>query len=355
MKAILRDQQQGLPLQTSDRLTVETFLRKWLKDTAEPSLRPAVFDAYSSYVDHHIIPSLGRIPLTRLTPQDVNGLTGLMMRPKPEGKGLSPRTAAHARAILRGALSEALRWGMVARNVAALANAPRVQEAEMIAFTPDQARQFVAGVQGNREAALYIVALACGLRMGEVTGLAWEDVDLDVGTLRVRQTLGRRSGEFVIGEPKSRNSRRTLALPEFAIAALRTHKVRQTEDRLKAGGVWANALNLVFTTAVGEPLNPSSLTRRFRAALTEVGLPQMRFHDLRHSCASLLIAEGVHPRLIMETLGHSQISLTMNRYGHVGQAVQREVAGRMDGLMANAPPKPVATFVATLVHNGRDS
>jgi integrase len=146
MKAILRDQQQGLPLQTSERLTVATFLTKWLQDTVAPSVRPSSFD---SYVRIHIIPAIGRIPLTRLTPQDVNTLTTGMMRAKPTGKGLSPRTAAHARAVLRGALAEALRWGMVARNVAALANAPRVQEAEMIAFTPEQARAFVRGVQGT--------------------------------------------------------------------------------------------------------------------------------------------------------------------------------------------------------------
>jgi integrase len=334
MKTLLREQQQGLPLQTSERLTVATFLTKWLHDTAEPSLRPSSFDSYQSYAEQHIIPAIGRIALTKLTPQDVNGLTTAMTRAKPSGKGLSPRTAAHARAVLRNALADALRWGMVARNVAALSNAPRVQEAEMIAFTPEQAREFVSGIQGHREAALYIVALACGLRLGEITGLAWEDVDFEAGTLRVRQTLGRVSGAFAIGEPKSRNSRRTLALPEFALAALKSHKVRQTEDRLKAGALWCNGLNLVFTTPLGEPLNPSSLTRRFRLALTALKLPQMRFHDLRHSCAALLIAEGVHPRLIMETLGHSQISLTMNRYGHVGQVVQREVAGHMDGLIA---------------------
>ncbi len=186
----------------------------------------------------------------------------------------------------------------------------------------------------HREAALYIVALACGLRLGEITGLAWQDVDLAAGTLRVRRTLGRRSGEFVIGEPKSRSSRRTLALPAFAIDAMKFHKKRQVAVRLKAGGLWQDRLDLVFTTELGAPLNPSSLTRRFRLTLASLGLPQMRFHDLRHSCASLLIAEGVHPRLIMETLGHSQISLTMNRYAHIAPVVQREVASRMDSLVS---------------------
>jgi integrase len=140
----------------------------------------------------------------------------------------------------------------------------------------------------------------------------------------------------VIGDPKSRNSRRTLGIPEFAITALKSHKLHQREERLAAGGLWANDLNLVFTTPLGEPLNPSSLTRRFRVVLTEVGVPQMRFHDLRHSCASMLIATGTHPRLIMETLGHSQVSLTMNRYSHVAPIIQREVAGRMDSIISGA-------------------
>lgn len=329
MKRLLSDQQQQMPLQSNERLTVGTFLTSWLEDTAKPSVRASTFESYSSHIAKHIIPNVGTVQLTKLTPQHVEKMMATIMKNK-----LSARTAAHARAILRGALADAVKWGMVARNAAALADPPRVVAPEIVTLTPDEARKFVEGIRSHPEHALYLVTLACGLRLGEVTGLAWQDVDLDAGTVRVRQTLGRGSGEFRIGEPKSRTSRRQLALPEAVVEALKARKTAQKTDKLKAGDVWRNDWDLVFTTAIGEPLNPSSLTRRFRLLLASLKLPQMRFHDLRHSCASLLIAEGVHPRLIMETLGHSQISVTMNLYGHVAPVVQREVADRMGGILA---------------------
>lgn len=328
MKKLLAEQQQGLPLTSSERLTVADFLRRWLTDTVEANVRPSTLASYRSHIEHHVIPSIGKVRLSRLNAQDVE-----RMNKEVVDKGKSPRTAAHARAILRSALADAVKWEMIARNAAALADAPRTVEPELTTLSPGEARQFIAGVRTLREGPLYTLTLACGLRLGEVTGLAWSDIDLKKGTVRVRQTLGRLSGEFVIGEPKSRNSRRTLAVPHFALASLRMHRARRNRERLLAGPLWRDQADLVFTTSLGEPLNPSSLTRRFRATLADLKLPTMRFHDLRHSCASLLIAEGVHPRLIMETLGHSQISLTMNRYAHVAPVVQREVAGRMDGLL----------------------
>jgi len=329
MKKLLSDHQQHIPIQTPERLTTAAFLARWLEDTAKPSVRPGTFDSYASYIEHHISPAVGHVKLTKLSPQDVQRMMARIMK-----AGRSARTAGHARAILRNALGEAVKWGLLARNVAALADPPRTTTIERVTFTPDQARAFFEGIQWDREGALYLLTLACGLRMGEVTGLCWDDMDLEAGTLRVRQTLQRGSGAWRVGEPKSSTSRRQLAIPPVAVEGLRLHRLQQQREREKAGPLWADTMGLVFTTEMGEPVNPSSLTRRFRGKLTTLKLPQMRFHDLRHSCASLLIAQGVHPRLIMETLGHSQIGITMNLYGHVAPIVQREVASQMNDLLS---------------------
>ena len=188
-------------------------------------------------------------------------------------------------------------------------------------------------MRGNRLEALYSVALALGLRQGEALGLKWGDIDLDAGILRVRRTAQRipHHGTQLV-ETKTARSRRTLVLPPVVITALRAHRARQTLERLAAGPAWVD-LDLVFPSRRGTLADGPNITHRFRRLLTKAGLPPMRFHDLRHACASLLLVQGVHPRVVMETLGHSQISLTMNTYSHVLPALQREAADRMESVL----------------------
>jgi integrase len=172
-----------------------------------------------------------------------------------------------------------------------------------------------------------------GLRQGEILGLRWSDVDLEAATIRVTQALQRVNGRLDFVEPKSQSSRRTIPLPATVARALRAHRSRQLEERLAAGARWRES-DLVFTTSVGTPLDCRNVTRRFQAALEGAGLPRLRFHDLRHTAASLMLAQGVPPRVVMETLGHSQISLTMNTYSHVIPALQREAADRMEAIFS---------------------
>lgn len=185
----------------------------------------------------------------------------------------------------------------------------------------------------DRLAALYTVALAVGLRQGEALALRWEDVDLDMGTLLIRRTVQRIDGKLVYGEPKSRTSRRTIALPHAAITALQRHRRRQIEEHLRAGSLWQDH-GLVFTTHFGTPLDARNVIRWFKALLKKADLPDFRFHDLRHTCATLLLVQGEQPRTIMDILGHSQISLTMNTYAHVMPEVRREAASKMDAILA---------------------
>jgi len=323
----LRDHQQGLPVAV-EKQTVAQYLDRWLADVAKPSLRPSTFTSYESYVRLHIKPALGHHQLAKLAPQHVQAFLNAK-----GASGLSPRTVQYLRAILRRALGQALRWGLVARNVATLVDPPRSRRPEVRPLSPEQARAFLESVKGDRLEALWSVAVAVGLRQGEALGLRWDDVDLDGGTLRVRHAMQRVGGKPTFVEPKTDRSRRTIALPASIVAALRAHKVRQLEERLLAGGRWHD-WGLVFPSTIGTPLDGANVTKRLQAHLERVGLPRQRFHDLRHCCASLLLAQGVHPRVVMEVLGHSQIALTMDTYSHVMPTMQREAAALMDGILA---------------------
>jgi integrase len=324
----LRDVQQGLPVATDDRQTVEQYLRGWLEEAVRPSVRPKTYTTYEGYVRCHLVPELGRIPLSKLGPHDVQSMLNRKL-----AAGLSPRSVHHLRAILRSALGRAVRWGELPRNVAALVEAPHVARYEIRVLGPAEARQFLEIASDDRLAALYTVALAVGLRQGEALGLRWEDVALDAGSLMVRHALQRISGKLQLVEPKTQLSRRTIALPPFAVAALRKHRTRQLQEQLWAGSRWQEQ-GLVFTSSIGTPLDGSNVTHRLQRLLREAGLPRQRFHDLRHSAASLLLVQGVHPRVVMETLGHSQISLTLNTYSHVIPSLQREAADRMEAVLA---------------------
>ncbi len=322
----LAAQQQALPL-PPEKQTVGGFLAYWLEESVKPSLRPKTYHSYAQLVRLHLDPALGRIRLTKLDPRHVQSF----LNEKLEA-GLSPRTVQYLHAILRRALGQALKWGLVARNVATLVDAPSVVRAEIQPFTPDEARMLLNTVKGNPLEALYSVALAVGLRQGEALGLDWSDLDLDGRTLRVRTSLQVISGEFVFQEPKTKKSRRTITLPECAVSALRLHRARQIQDRLKAGKRWQEH-GLVFTTSIGTPIHPRNLVRHYHRVLREANLPKKRFHDLRHTCASLLLAQGVQPRVVMEVLGHSQISLTMDTYSHVLPHVKDDAARQIDAIL----------------------
>jgi len=188
---------------------------------------------------------------------------------------------------------------------------------------------FLEEVNGDRLEALFTAALASGLRLGEALGLRWIDVNLDAGKLRVRQALQRIGGKLQFVEPKSEKSRRAVSLPAFATDALKRHRDRQKEERLLAGSRWVET-GLVFTSSIGTPLDERNVRRVFKALLKSADLPEMRIHDLRHTTATLLLAQGVHPRVVMEMLGYSQISLTLDTYSHVLPGLQADAAKRMN-------------------------
>ncbi|MCL4310712.1 MAG: site-specific integrase [Actinomycetota bacterium] len=324
----LRNRQLGLPV-SNDKITFGQFLDKWLEDSVKPSVRPRTFKSYSQLVERHIAPDLGNIKLAKLCPRDIQSLINRKL-----DSGLSPRSVQYIHAVIRRALVQARKWELVPRNVAKLVDPPRTQHFEVKPLSPDQARTFLEAAKGDRLEALYTVAVSLGLRRGECLALRWEDVDLEARTLRVCHTLQRvDGGGWELAEPKSKNSRRTLGLPVFATLALREHRKHQLEEKMLAGPHWQDH-DFVFTSKLGTPLDGQHLYfRHFKMLLRKAGLPDIRFHDLRHSCASLLLVQGVSPRVVMETLGHSQISLTMNTYSHVMPVLMKEAAEKMDEVL----------------------
>ena len=363
----------GLPA-LPEQETVGAFLLRWLV-VKEGQVRPRTFESYEQVVRCHLEPGLGHLRLAKLGPRDI---ASWLQRRQAQGTGV--RTLQYARAVLRAALNQALRWEIVSRNAAALTDPPRHRAREIDPLTPIQAKTLLAAVAGHRLEALITVALALGLRRGEALGLQWNAVDLDAGVLSIRHTLDRTGGDaearrrlraerrrllaekevaksraevrrlsaaldetqrqskavkssLRMAEPKSTRSRRTITLPALAVTALRSHRTRQLEERLVAGNRWCDS-GMVFTTTIGTPLGTQSLHRSFKSILRNAGLPDIRYHDLRHTAATLLLAQGVDPRTIMETLGHSQISLTLNTYAHVVPALQREAAAKMDEILS---------------------
>ncbi len=316
----------GLSL-AGPKLTTAQWLERWLKDVAKPNVRPSTFRRYKDLTEKHITPTLGRIPLARLAPADVRQL----LNEKLAG-GLSPRSVHHIRAVLRTALHHAERDGLIQRNAASLAESPHVERQEMQSFSPEQARTFQQAIKTDPEEALYLLTLDAGLRQGEVLGLRWEDVELDAGKIHINRALQRVEGKLVLVEPKSRSSRREVKLSTIAAQALREHRARQTRERLRLGERWIDH-GLVFTSEHGLPLDGNTLTKRFQAMLKRIGLPRMRFHDLRHSSASLLLSQGIPARMVMERLGHSDIGLTLNTYSHVIPALRQEAADAMDRVL----------------------
>jgi integrase len=330
--AILRaraDLAQGLPV-VAERQTVEEFLGRWLEDSVKPSVRPLTYEQYRQHVKLYLAPLLGRHQLAKLAPQHVRAFIKRKL-----ADGLSPRTVQLSLVILRRALGQAVKDGLVGRNVAKLADPPRWKRPEIKPWEPAEAARFLDAIRTERLEAAYLLALSLGLRRGEVLGLRWSDVDLEGKTVTISQALARVGGKLEFIEPKSRQSRRTVPIHDGLVAALRNHRRRQFEERLAAGSRWHDG-GLVFTTGIGTPLEPRALNEDFERVVMAAGLRRIRLHDLRHSCATFLLAQGVHPRVVMELLGHSQISLTMETYSHVLPDAMREAIGRMEALLGKA-------------------
>lgn len=331
MNEALLEKKQGT-LVTAPQQALSQYLAYWLEHNVKDTVRPRTYERYEAIVRLHINPVIGKVKLQSLTPQHINTLKSKKLK-----EGLSPTTVSAIHEMLHKALDDAIKMGLVARNVCDIVSPPRKQHKEINPLMPDQALKLLDAAKGHPQEALFVLALATGLRRGELLGLKWQDINLDEGVLQVRRALvrlptqmGKERGDLYIeSEPKTKSSRRSVVIASFALEVLKHHRVRQEWARVEAGDTWEEH-DYVFSTSTGKHLNPGhGVLVQLKLLLKKAGLPDIRFHDLRHSAATLLLSMGVHPKVVQEILGHSEISMTMDIYSHVLPTMQKEAMDKL--------------------------
>jgi len=306
-------------------MTLEEYLAEWLDVAVKPNRRWKTWSIHESHVRVHIVPALGEIPIDELTPYQVQRFIAQML-----AEGLKPGTVGKIRSTLRIALRRAIAWGLVMTNAADAVDLPRVVPKKGMPLSSSEVHTFFEHVAGDWYEALYVVAITMGLRQAELLGLKWSDVDFSTRTLHIRQQLQIIDHEFMLVPLKTQDSVRSLRMPELAAEALARRWEAQSRRRLQVGTKNWHDSDLVFTTRLGRPLHRSTVQREFQRQLKGAGLKNRRFHDLRHTCATLLVEQGVHPRVIQQTLGHSTMAHTMSIYSHVDRKTQALAAGAME-------------------------
>ncbi len=331
----LYEQKQGM-LATGPQQTLKVFLEKWLEQVCRLTKRANTYKTYRSAIRAHILPSLGYVKLQKLT---VERLQAFFAEKQEHTK---PATLAKIRDALKSALDDAVKQGLVARNVAAFVSLPHMERYEGLVLTEEQARKLLDVARCSHLDGLLLVALTTGMRQGELLALRWSDIDFDTGVLQVRHNVAYVNGVgFVESEPKTKAGRRKVVLPTVVIEGLKAHRERLAEQRLKAAEKW-HEQGLVFPTVQsnskvpGGFLRANSVVASFKMLLKRADLPDVRFHDLRHSVATILFAAGVDLKVISELLGHSSIAVTSDIYARLLPDMQRGVVNKMDDLFGSS-------------------
>ena len=354
---ILDQQRRGIPTATTT-LTVADYMCYWLEHIAQPSIRRTTYATYEGDVRLHIVPGIGKRRLKSLQPAHIRAwLTGLQTKCQCCGQGkdadraeksrarccalqpphccndvLSASSIRHILRVLRAALQDAVDEELLSRNVGRLVQLRVTDDRKVRAFSRPEAIRFLKTAEEHRLYALWAVALSMGLRRGEALGLRWQAVDLEAGRITLNRALHRVDGELKLENVKTEGSAGVLPLPQALIAILASHRRRQLKERWAAGTSWRET-GLVFTTAVGSPIDPRNVNRMFRSLCKTADVPQIRVHDLRHSCATLLFTMGVEPATVQRILRHSSITVTTGTYVEVIEAVQRHALESMSTLL----------------------
>lgn len=298
---------------SDDKRRFGDFLDHYIEDVAKHSLRPRTLESHTGYIRNHIKPELGRIKLADLRPEQLQAFYT-----KKLNEGLARRTVEYLHAIIHKTLDQALRWGLVSRNVSDLVDPPRPKRKAPVIWNAEQIQTFLEAVEGHQYYPIYVVAVYTGMRQGEILGIHKQDVDLKSGTINVRHQLQPIKGKgLTVTQVKTDKSRRPVTLPETALTVLQEHL-----ETLDSG--------LIFTTSKGNPIWAQTLYRHFKNTTKKLGLPDVTFHSLRHAHATLLLQAGVNPKVVQERLGHSQISLTLDTYSHVVPSLQEEAADKFE-------------------------
>jgi len=328
----LREREDGLSV-LGDRQTVEEYLTTWIQ-TEKYRVKRSSSRRYGYEVRLRLIPRLGKIVLSKLTAQQIGTFYARELE-----NGTTPNTVRYCHMVLHAALEDALKQGLVHRNVADMVDPPRRPKRKMAVYTEGQVHVLLRAVAGDRLEALCVLVLATGMREGELLALTWDEVDLERAIVTVRTTLHRYPGEGLVSEEaKTDHSNRVIALPRTVVGSLRHHKFKLAEEQARLGDAWTEQ-NLVFPNAIGQPIEPSGFRKRWWPRLVKKsGLPYIRFHDLRHTAATLLLARGIPVKVVSEMLGHAGVSITLDLYGHVLPHMQQQAAATMDEILQGRSP-----------------
>jgi integrase len=319
-----------------DRTTLAAFLDRWLEHV-KTQVSPRTHERYAEIARKNIAPLLGAVLLPKLQPAQISMAyaKALTSGHRKRAGGLSPRTVHHMHRILRQALQQAMTWGILARNPATSVKPPKVERTKVATLSTEQAAKLLGALAHSRIYWPTLIALATGMRRGEISALRWEAIDFDRGTLQVVETVEQTKTSLRFKPPKNGKTR-AITLPAFAVAELRCWKREQAEELLRLG-IRQTGRTLVCGRADGELHSPLALTYEFARFMRQLkDLPQVRFHDLRHSQATQLLATGIHPKIAQERLGHSSISVTLDLYSHVVESMQDEAASRVDAALGRA-------------------
>jgi integrase len=313
------------------KISLGEYLERWLKDIW-PSLAPSTSQTYQFFVNRHIKPALGQIPLTKLRPEHLQHLYSDKLT-----TGLGQRSVRYIHITLHKALKNAVKLGMIARNPADAVTPPRVQRPELRTWDEDDIQTFLEYAKDSLYYTLFFTALYTGMRRSELLALRWGDIDFIMGQVHVNRSLHYlKAGEIEFRQPKTASGRRSIALPASAILTLTEHMEKQKLDRAMLGKPLTDS-DLVFSSLEGKPLLPDTVTHAWNNLVRRTGLKPITLHSCRHTHASLLLKQGIHPKVVQERLGHSSIQTTIDTYSHVAPGLQEAAAKCFDELLNHTP------------------
>ena len=320
----------GVPIPVG-QLTVAEHLHNWLEGYARTACSPRTVDGYESIVENHLIPALGHIQLRQLQPQAIQSYYGKAC------KKLSGRSVQHHHRVLAQSLKYAVRQGILGRNPAELVTAPSPRKKTMRTLIPSEVEVLLEKASSNQFYHIIYTAVSTGLRQAELLGLRWRDVDLDLLSISVSQVLYKRGGICEFKEPKTSGSSRRVAMTPKLALFLREYKTERELLFLELGKV-IGLDDLVFSDIDGRPIDPSTLTHNFARIVSQAGLGRVRFHDLRHTFASLALLRGAKPKVISEALGHASVAFTMDTYSHIISGMQEDMMALLDEVLPSGVP-----------------
>ena len=336
MTAILRELDKGT-YQTPSKITVAEWLNEWLTTFCASKVKPLTYQSYAGIIKKHIVPALGALELQAVKGAHVQRLYNSMT-----SAGLSGKTVKNASAVLHKALSVALKQGLIAVNPCDGAELPQTQRPEIKPLTDKEIPLFLAAIDHSPMRNAYALCLFAGLREGECLGLSWEQVDFERGRITISQQLQRekmKGGQHYIAPSTKSGKPRTIEPPPIAFEYLRAERIKQAENRLRAGAAWCNPHNLVFTDEAGKHYVLFTFYRRFKAIAASIGRPDARPHDLRHTAATVAIASGADIKSVQDMLGHATASFTLNVYAHTSEQMMTDTAARMQSYYENLSVK----------------